>query len=279
MKNDQILAYYKKHQKNFKKHLKTVSEDPDEKYIHKIRKSTKRLQALFYFIDQYAPDSFQESKPIKSFRKLFRRIGEVRDHQVLHDMIKEYEGLLLINYKPFRKYIEKQEKYYKKELKKYLKKFDKSNITNVDKQIRVIQTDSDFSINEKLQEYIEHKEEVVRMLIHFLNNEEKLHQVRIALKDIHYLSEIRKDIDKEYKERYDQISDLQKYLQKWNDNVLMLNKIELFLQNSEEITKADAIDYNFLVSMVRIKKEELLLGAKVLLTKLFKVNFEENVQQ
>lgn len=276
MGKDQILAYFKKHQKHFKKQLKLVIENKDDKYVFKIRKSTKRLQALFYFVEQYSPESFQESKPVKSFKKLFRRIGEVHDHQVLHELALKYEEILLINYKPFRQFIEKQEKYYIKECKKFLKKFDTKTIHEVERQIRILQIENDFSLSEKVKEYIEHKEEVIRMLSHFLNNEEKLHLVRIALKDIRFLTEIRKDIEADYKERHDQVIELEKHLQQWHDNLLLLNKIELFLQNDIDISKADQIDYNLLVSLIRIRKEELLAGAKVLLTQLFKVNFTEN---
>lgn len=278
MENDQILTYFKKHQKNFKKQLKAVSETLDSKYVFKIRKSTKRLQALFYFMEQFSPDLFQVSKSIEAFKKLFHRLGEVRDHQVLLDLIKGYEGLLLIQYKPLRKFVEKQERYYKKELKKYLKKFDRKNINQVEKHLKQLQGENEMSLNQKLKEYIEHKEEVVRMLAHFLNNEEKLQQIRIAIKDIHYLTEIRKDLEEDYKERYKQIEELENYLKKWHDNVLLLDKIELFLHNTNDITKADQLDYNFFVSMIRIKKEELQLGTKVLLTKIFKVNFEEKVE-
>jgi len=276
MGNDQILAYFKKHQKHFKKQLKLVIVNKDDKYVFKIRKSTKHLQALFYFIEQYSPESFQESKPVRSIKKLFRRIGEVHDHQVLHQLVLKYEAILLINFKPLRQFIEKQEKYYIKECKKYLKKFDQKLIHDVERQIRILQISNDFSLNEKVKEYIEHKEEVIRMLSHFLNNDEKLHIVRIALKDIHFLTEIRKDIEEDYKERHDQILELEKHLQKWHDNVLLLNKIELFLQNDIKISKADQIDYNLFVTLIKIRKDELLAGAKVLLTQLFKVNFTEN---
>lgn len=275
MNNDQILNYFKKHKKDFKNHLKLDLETATEKRIFRIVRSSKRLQALFYFIEQYSPTSFQESKSIKSLKKLFRKLGEVKDHFILHRLIKDYEGLLLINYKPFRKYIEKQEKYYTREFLKYIKKFDIKAINKIEKQIKLIEVGNNFSLNKKLKEYIEQKEEVIRMYAHFLNNDEKLQLIRIALKDIRYLTEIKKDIEETYKKRHENILELEKHLQNWNDNVILLNKIELFLQNGNEITKADVIDYDILTSIIQIKKEELMEGSKVLLTKLFKVNFTE----
>ena len=73
-------------------HLRTLLEDPDETAAHEFRVAIKRLNALYRFLNGI-DETLPARKLMKPARGLFKRIGPIREAQIVLHLIDENETL------------------------------------------------------------------------------------------------------------------------------------------------------------------------------------------
>jgi len=71
-------------------HLRTIVEKPEEDSVHEFRVGVKRLTALYYFLNQVAPDLVSR-KVLKPYRALSKSIGKIRDGHIAVQLIQDLD--------------------------------------------------------------------------------------------------------------------------------------------------------------------------------------------
>jgi CHAD domain-containing protein len=74
------------------RHLKTLLNAPDEQAAHEFRVGIKRLNALYRFLGEVG-EGIQARKLMKPARGLFKRVGPIREAQIVLALIAEFDGL------------------------------------------------------------------------------------------------------------------------------------------------------------------------------------------
>ena len=170
--------------KQLKKYLEKIDSDADEDAIHDFRINVKKLRAFLRMIRLAAKDP-DELKFPRSFKKMYAKLGKIRDRQLLIKRIKELD-----NVHPDAKI---------RDLKKEIKELSNGSGDFLSKK-DLKEIEDDF-INhlpavpaEIIKNFIEGKIVMIRETVQKGDfSDTELHNIRKSLKDIHYIIGICRD--------------------------------------------------------------------------------------
>lgn len=236
-----LYEYFKRLQKSINKKLEKSPKNYDKEDYHNLRVEIKKLKALMDFIKFNCAD-FERKKLFKSFKKLFRQAGRMREFQVEKGMLKDYKQLT-----PLKRYYSQLNSRIQKEQKAFPKVIDKKVCREIRKSLKEMQSFVQKTGSEDMKIYIENENEKIHSLITQQPlDAEQMHSLRKLLKADFYN---RKSIDIPGNEiclkKEDNFLDV---LGKWHDYTTTIGHLE------RAILKVD-MDETELSPVLKIKEE------------------------
>lgn len=218
-----IKAYYQEHKTVFDEKFKLVLLGFNADAIHKMRTSTKRLRALFQFIQVLSGNKFKAKKHLKKVRNLFKYVGIIRELQIEQMLMWSYEEKLEANYSEYIEYLLRRENYEIKIFKEFLSTQNKEDILLDDEKIiKCIELLKQDKLIKRCEKFLRKKRNTLSEIITQRPNNKRIHEVRTTLKQLYYLHDVLTgilgrdmllSIDKE------RLREIEQYLGTWHDLV------------------------------------------------------------
>ncbi|MFA8434735.1 MAG: CHAD domain-containing protein [Marinifilaceae bacterium] len=252
-----IKEFYEKQNDVFLNHYLIAAGTGDEEAIHQMRVALKKIFALCSFLRSCKLVDKPQLGYLKKARKLFRLAGNLRDNQIQLQILKEYEPQFsLPDYESqITNQIEEGINCWTKKacsfsLTEYVKfKVILSHIINQIPDEHVRTSAKDFILNQI--HFIED------LLLHE-NWKEKLHKVRIHLKQMHRIFQLYRPTP--ILIPTEQIKKVELQLGRWHDHLIVLENIEQFsATNSKNYSLAKNIISSELQHLASPLRKQLLL--------------------
>jgi CHAD domain-containing protein len=183
MKSDiknRLIRYHHKRWKNISGHLKNFIKHGGNEELHQVRVETKRLTALYHFIEACNSD-FNSDKELKPIREIFKLSGKVRDYRNAKTFCSKYG----VSHAYFIDEAKKQQKYLKElkhKRKKYRDKFGELE-AKANYYLKNIQAD------QMKRHLITQKEEIIKDLLKKPAGK-ALHETRKKIKDLYFMAQL-----------------------------------------------------------------------------------------
>ncbi|HJT85491.1 MAG TPA: CHAD domain-containing protein [Nitrososphaeraceae archaeon] len=210
---------------NVKNLLKLYLKNPNDKNIHDLRKSIRRLNAAYYAL----PKKYRKNRPIKNYvnlgQDLFKSNSQIRDYDIFLEKMDGHNGFNKKN-NPLKDKIQ-QEKEFQLEIAKKiaqnLDRYDSPQIgTELDNANNKIQKRFQ-KVSKKLNDKIRKELGVV---IKNERKKEKLHQLRKDCKKLRYHLELISDQDKGVEKTVEQLDNIQDILGEIHDSDTTVGYLE-----------------------------------------------------
>lgn len=230
--------------------------------IHDLRVEVKRLKAFFNLIEGINPD-FKSKKNFRNVRKLFKTWGSVRDLQVQQFLIRDWKNKLDGDVSEYYNFLKQQEMNAQKLFFLSGKKFDIQDLRKKGKKIE--RALKNIPLDDAQSKALERVDGLRGQLIELGNTpklkEEKLHQIRILLKEIRYTLEILQKCFPDLGPQDEQIGklrDLHQILGKWHDDEMALQFLEGFKSDYKGQRFFSARSYEEFLKYIQKEKVALL---------------------
>ena len=205
--------------------------------IRRLRVGMKRLRSLYRLIEFIRPNQFKSRRHERAFRKLFKRVGQVRDIQVSRASTGRFP-LPADMAKRYGRFLEKQEKQARKKLKRTLKKFRKRNLKKTGKLIqRLGMTVSPVKVEQRLRAFIDREASAIEALQQDERSAEGMHQMRKHLKSLIEVGTLLAQFtsDDGLEQLLTKAKRTQLQVGTWHDRVVWLHHLETFIANDEDL--------------------------------------------
>jgi CHAD domain-containing protein len=197
-----------------KRRLKSLSDDLDDfgdhprpELLHRIRLGVKKMKAIFN-VTEFCVKGFNAHKHYRPFRSIFRKAGEIRQTDVLDELISRFK----IN----PEVVAGKTNLDNRRLISSFQKGVPSFISSLEKQKRLVDS---FKTVKRLcfNNYLNLKKQELKRELYPLLNQHELHKTRKTIKEILYLSPItRKSIPDPFYNK------LQVMIGEWHDKQIVL---------------------------------------------------------
>jgi CHAD domain-containing protein len=213
--------YFRKRLKTIRKRLILPVEAFTPMVFHRLRVEIKRINALMALIAFHHTD-FPRQKYFRPFRRLFKRVGNIRDSQVEAELIERY-GLRARKGAYWKALQKRQHQYWKAfrrwDLSRLLKQMNRSAKQLSPYLKRLSET--------QWQQYLLKTRQSVReQLARRSPSEDQLHDVRKTLKELFYNATILPSTPLMIKSEMEQMNALQDLLGNWHDQYVTLARIK-----------------------------------------------------
>jgi CHAD domain-containing protein len=200
---------------NFKNILNLYLKNPNDKNIHGLRKSIRRLDSVYYSL----PKNFRKNKPIKNYvnhsKDLFKSNSQVRDYDIFLEKLNRYNSSNNKN-NNLTNQIEQNKKTQLEAAKKIAQDLDSYDFPQIgtalisDSKIQKRFNKVSDRFNDKIKKELD-------IVIHDKNKIKKLHELRKDCKKLRYLLELISDQDKDIEKTVKQLDDIQDILGEIHD--------------------------------------------------------------
>lgn len=191
MMTEQLRIYYHDYKILFEENFQIVLDNFDVQAIHKMRTSTKRLRALFLFLEFVNRKKFKAKKQLNKIRVLFKYSGRIREIQIEQMLVATYQDSQNQNYSEYLEYLKRREL---KEISRFLKHLPnqgkKESILNDKKVMAAFDRLDKNNAPELAQKFVRSKEDRIRKIISAPHSNSRIHTIRTHLKQLYYLFEI-----------------------------------------------------------------------------------------
>ena len=272
-RDQSVRLYLLENITKFEENYRNAVISLDEFAIHDYRVALKKLRTLNLFMKKSGLDNQYLSISLKSFKKIFRRGGVIRDLQVFKNLISEYEIKFSVGYSEFLSFLNIQISVYRE---KFIKSSGKA-LTRLDgeewENLKETELDyKDIQIHTASLGFIQEKmSEVNDILLKKGLNDYQLHLTRKILKQIRFVYEMRMAEEwnsPEHQLHLELLKKLETILGIWHDKVTFLNTLSTFLEESED--DKVKLKYNDLEKKIRLEIQEGLKPLKPEFAKEFK---------
>jgi CHAD domain-containing protein len=202
---------------NFKSILNLYLKNPNDKNIHDLRKSIRRLDSAYYSL----PKKFRKNKPIKNYvnrsKDLFKSNSQVRDYDIFLDKINSHNGSNTKNKdNNLKDYIEQNKKIQLETAKKIAENLALRDFPQIgtalisDRKVQKRFNKISLIFNDKIKKELD-------IVIQDKNKIKKLHELRKDCKKLRYLLELISNQDKDIEKKVKQLDDIQDILGEIHD--------------------------------------------------------------
>jgi CHAD domain-containing protein len=242
--------------------------------IHQLRVTIKKLRGVWSLLDEISKKKNGNNKHIINLNAVFKNSGNVREAQVLQEMIKKNPSKYL---KPYKNYLGNIQKRKEAQLKLALKGFKASQLDKLkDSVIKKIAEPKDVTIFTKSSVLTMKKLKKVRVHMQRVEDKRELHKIRMELKVVAELLSIMIEIHPttRLKKMYSKIKTLNQRIGKWHDYYELLLSLIKFKKTG---LKKNKRYYENL--MLRIEQQLNIRENKIMdhLTHLFNSKFEKQM--
>jgi CHAD domain-containing protein len=243
--------------------LELAQKDFDEKAIHKIRVTIKKIRALASFL-KFANPGLPLNQDLREVKSFFLVAGHLRDIQVQ----KQLQGKLNLTkrkeLKTFFRKQEKQELKAKENLKNQLESFGKKEVYSLkEKLLRHIEELDPSALEELVRDYLHTLEYAIRADLARPSGKIPFHDIRKKVKKILYTLRMFKAIAPDTSLRGEKelaaFEKLQSALGNWQDRNVLIHQLSNFRKDApDEVIEGLRKD-------IEKRESELLVMTKALL--------------
>src|SRR6187200_2025561 len=210
----QMIIQINNNFENFKKILTLYLKNPNDKNIHDLRKSVRRLDSAYYSL----PKKFRKTKPLKNYvnqsKDLFKSNSQVRDYDIFLEKINSHNSSN--NNNNLKNQVEQNKKTQLETAKKIAQDLDLYDFPQIGTELisdRKIQKRFN-KVSDRFNDKIKKELDIV---IQDENKIKKLHELRKDCKKLRYLLELISDQDKDIEKTVKQLDDIQDILGEIHD--------------------------------------------------------------
>ncbi len=224
-----LLEYSDRCFQSLANNLLNVSGDCSIELVHKLRLSIKKLHTLFKIID--CNDGLIENlKTIKLIDRVFVNSGNLRDIQLQIKLLTFYDDIVGDECNSFILIFEKENRKVEANLKRSIKQLNHFDIVLLNQRLdNTIEAANNGILTKEFWNKIEDQYSKIQQISNENQDENKLHCIRIMLKDLIYLlSIVKHDESKRFKFRAAMIVYINKLQQKigsWHDLKVLTERI------------------------------------------------------
>ncbi|MBP6978240.1 MAG: CHAD domain-containing protein [Bacteroidales bacterium] len=227
--NLNLLNRYLYHQrKTFEKCYPRIQDVTDDEAIHDIRVSIKKTRTLLLLLDYMYPDEWDIRTLYRPYRKIFKRLGLIRDLQVQHKLAAYLKLKTAVDIVGYQSFLKQQEKTIRFDVNAWLRHSSLPNWRSLEADLHscYFRTGKKMIIL-KANEYIACRIQKAKKLT-AQKDRTTIHLIRRLLKEARYMIDMMSSVLKdktEYKELQTQIKPIENYLGEWHDRTVALDYI------------------------------------------------------
>jgi CHAD domain-containing protein len=261
--HEDLLDYFRKHEQHLEHFLALCIEETEPESVHQLRVSIKRLKTVLQLTGQLSGNETDiVAAKIKPLRKLFKIAGCLRDVQVQQKLIPEYEAALNLDFERYRKFLDKLEKQFVKKFTSFIGKSKPIHRLNagrewIEKSLSVLTPDE---IRDGAEQLLASRCSTVKQILAQKPDDEKLHKIRILIKQMRYILSIMRRNNPDYPEKIVKLADLNEpeiLLGKWHDIVVGIAYLKDFIEKNDIQKTSDITDYASLAKMLSSERIKL----------------------
>lgn len=218
----QMIIQVNNNFENFKNILTLYLKNPNDKNIHDLRKSIRRLDSAYYSL----PKEFRKNKPLKNYvnhsKDLFKSNSQVRDYDIFLEKINSHNSSKNNNKNDndndnnLKNQIEQNKKTQLESAKKIAQDLDLYDFPQIGTALI-----SDRNIQKRFNKVSDRFNDKIKkelnIVIQDKNKIKKLHELRKDCKKLRYLLELISDQDKDIEKTVKQLDDIQDILGEIHD--------------------------------------------------------------
>ena len=272
MIKDHLRNYLIAQQNEIKRKFPVILENQDIEAIHDLRVGCKRINSLFFLFEYILQDLFVQKKFFKPFKKMFNLLGDLREVQILYNIVNNYKETLNIDLASYIVYLKQLEGKKTVKFTDWLNNYKLPNWERLWKKITsILDNINNEDIKARIQGYIKYKLSEIDEIYANLVDIGNFHRIRILLKQLRFVLEAAIDsIPDSNKALLSQVKKTEGYLGDWHDRLILLEHLEKFYQKNRRSIPEN--DYDKLVETISENNNNLLNSAREVLLQFADVN-------
>lgn len=240
MTENYLYSYFRKVRKKIEKQIDVIRKKYDENAIHKLRVNIKKLRALFRFLEQNVAENQVDAKALlKEIKSLFKAAGAIRDVQVQQNLLSFYNDKMNKKHKEFALYLDRKGQSAKENFARTLNKFDMKSMDKKQDVLKDVLENIDKERIEKAKlNFVDERYNRIHGLLQEEKDDDKIHKIRIALKEANYILAILKkykSVTPQAKTALKKLKKIGETLGNWHDRVVFLEYFERFAKEHPDI--------------------------------------------
>jgi len=232
MPQNKLIEYYNNQLATFHKHFTNTVNRQGVEDLHQLRVFTKRIRTILAIMEISSQGEFRKKEHIHLFLELFRLAGELREIQLHLHLISAYESKYLA---PYKEYLIESQKQANENLLEGLARFDFEKLEELNKVLlKKIENVTNEIASKESRTYLLSKLKRVEELKDNINDDQKLHKIRIHLRAVMETLRLMNALEpsNEMREVKFQPKSLNDIIGKCHDQILLIASLEGFVQQS-----------------------------------------------
>ncbi|MDD5508631.1 MAG: CHAD domain-containing protein [Bacteroidales bacterium] len=228
MNLNMLNRYLFNQRKTFEKCFPKIQDATDDDAIHDIRVSIKKIRTLLLLLDYIYPGEWDIREHYRPFRKIFKRLGFIRDLQVQQKLAAYLRQKCSGNLQGYQEFLEDHEKATRFNVNTWIRIYSMPDWHTLEEDIRdcYFRTGKKMIIR-KANDYIEQKINQAKKISH-QKDRVTIHLIRRLLKEARYMMDMIGSVFKDrtdYKLIQNKIRPIENYLGEWHDRMVALDYI------------------------------------------------------
>ncbi len=224
--------YYQR--KTFEKCFPRIHDITDDEAIHDIRVSIKKTRTLLLLLDHIFPGEWDIKTKYRPYRKIFKRLGLIRDLQVQQKLASYLKQKTSANIEGYQAFLREQEKMIRFNVNAWLRQSSLPDWHSLETDIHTsyFRTEKKLII-QKANEYINFRIQEAKRLSS-QKDRITIHLIRRLLKEARYMLDMMISVFRnktDYKEFQSRIKPIENYLGEWHDRMVALDYIFKYEQS------------------------------------------------
>jgi len=232
MPQNKLIEYYNNQLATFRIHFTNTVNRQGVEDIHQLRVFTKRIRTILAIMEISSQSEFRKKEHLHLFLEPFRLAGELREIQLHLHLISAYESKYLA---PYKEYLIESQKQANENLLEGLARFDFENLEELNKVLlKKIENVTNEIASKESRTYLLSKLKRVEELKDNINDDQKLHKIRIHLRAVMETLRLMNALEpsNERREVKFQPRSLNDIIGKCHDQTVLIVSLERFVQQS-----------------------------------------------
>lgn len=232
MPQNKLIEYYNNQLATFRIHFTNTVNRQGVEDIHQLRVFTKRIRTILAIMEISSQSEFRKKEHLHLFLEPFRLAGELREIQLHLHLISAYESKYLA---PYKEYLIESQKQANENLLEGLARFDFENLEELNKVLlKKIENVTNEIASKESRTYLLSKLKRVEELKDNINDDQKLHKIRIHLRAVMETLRLMNALEpsNEMREVKFQPRSLNDIIGKCHDQTVLIVSLERFIQQS-----------------------------------------------
>ena len=232
MPQNKLIEYYNNQLATFRIHFTNTVNRQGVEDIHQLRVFTKRIRTILAIMEISSQSEFRKKEHLHLFLEPFRLAGELREIQLHLHLISAYDSEYLA---PYKEYLIESQEQTNENLLEGLARFDFENLEELNKVLlKKIENVTNEIASKESRTYLLSKLKRVEELKDNINDDQKLHKIRIHLRAVMETLRLMNALEpsNEMREVELQPRSLSDIIGRCHDQTVLIVSLERFIQQS-----------------------------------------------